>query len=169
MILIFTLKSAYSDAGYVAGPFDIYGTTSGGSTTLLSNNVSKVTLLAGITISGIDEATTGGTIQSVDGTCSNSIQWSVNSASTTYTFQKYCSQNEAAHPISNAPNTVVFTGAELGFTPVLDDFITIAGSPNVDFIFKYTGDTNAAQTAHSGPTKIEANEFTCDGDIVPDI
>lgn len=163
MILIFTLKSTYSGAGYVAGPFDIYGTTSGGATTLLSNNVSKATLLAGITISGIDEATTGGTIQSVDGTCSNSIQWSLNTASNTYTFEKYCSQNETAHPISNAPWTVVFTGAELGFTPVGGEFITISGSGNVDYIFSFTGQIGDAETAHFGPTQVTALDFTCDG------
>lgn len=77
MVLIFTLQSIYSGATYVAGPFDISGTTSGGVTTLLSDNVSKATLLNGVTISGVDDATTGGTIQSVDGTCSNSIQWSL--------------------------------------------------------------------------------------------
>lgn len=82
MVLIFTLQSIYSGATYVAGPFDISGTTSGGVTTLLSDNVSKATLLNGVTISGVDDATTGGTIQSVDGTCSNSIQWSVTPAST---------------------------------------------------------------------------------------
>jgi hypothetical protein len=77
MVLTFTLQSAYSGATYVAGPFDISGTTSGGVTTLLGDNISKASLLAGVTISNIDDATTGGTIQSVDGICSNSIQWTV--------------------------------------------------------------------------------------------
>jgi hypothetical protein len=78
MVLTFTLQSAYSGATYVAGPFDISGTTSGGVTTLLGDNISKESLLTGVTISNIDDATTGGTIQSVDGICSNSIQWTVN-------------------------------------------------------------------------------------------
>jgi hypothetical protein len=77
MVLTFTLQSAYSGATYVAGPFDISGTTSGGITTLLGDNISKANLLNGVTISNIDDATTGGTIQSVDGICSNSISWTV--------------------------------------------------------------------------------------------
>jgi hypothetical protein len=77
MVLIFTLQSIYSGSTYVAGPFDISGTTSGGITTLLGNNISKADLLNGVTISDIDDATTGGTIQSVDGICSNSIQWTL--------------------------------------------------------------------------------------------
>lgn len=78
MVIKFTLQSAYSGATYVAGPFDISGTTNSGVTTLLGDNISKASLLTGVTISNIDDATTGGTIQSVDGTCSNSIQWTVN-------------------------------------------------------------------------------------------
>jgi hypothetical protein len=81
MVLTFTLQSAYSGATYVAGPFDISGTTSGGVTTLLGDNISKAALLTGVTISNIDDATTGGTIQSVDGICSNSIQWTVSGGS----------------------------------------------------------------------------------------
>jgi hypothetical protein len=77
MVLTFTLKSIYSGTTYVAGPFDISGTTSGGTTTLLGDNISKSSLLAGVTFSNVDDATTGGTIQSVDGICSNSIQWSL--------------------------------------------------------------------------------------------
>lgn len=79
MVITFTLQAAYSGATYVAGPFDISGTTSGGVTTLLGDNISKASLLTGVTISDINDATTGGTIQSVDGTCSNSIQWLVTS------------------------------------------------------------------------------------------
>ena len=77
MVLIFTLKSLYTGSTYVAGPFDIFATTSGGVTTLIGNNISKPTLAAGVTISGVDDATTGGTVQSVDGTCSNSVPWSL--------------------------------------------------------------------------------------------
>lgn len=77
MVLTFTLQSAYSGTTFVAGPFDISGTTNGGTTTLLGDNISKANLLNGFTISDIDDATTGGTIQSVDGICSNSIPWTV--------------------------------------------------------------------------------------------
>ena len=75
MVITFTLQAAYSGATYVAGPFDISGTTSGGVTTLLGDNISKASLLTGVTISNINDATTGGTIQSVDGVCSNSVSW----------------------------------------------------------------------------------------------
>lgn len=80
MVITFTLQAAYSGATYVAGPFDISGTTSGGITTLLGDNISKADLLTGVTISDIDDSTTGGTIQSVDGICSNSINWLVSGA-----------------------------------------------------------------------------------------
>jgi hypothetical protein len=46
----------------------------------LANNVSKAALLTGYTISNINDATTGGTIQSV-GTCSNSVSWLANTES----------------------------------------------------------------------------------------
>lgn len=78
MELIFTLKSIYSGATYVAGPFDISGTTSGGATTiLLGDNISKASLSEGVMFSNVDDTITGGTVQSVDGTCSNSVSWSV--------------------------------------------------------------------------------------------
>jgi len=171
MVIIFTLQAAYSGATYVAGPFDISGTTSGGVTTLLGNNISKADLLTGVTISDIDDATTGGTIQSVDGVCSNSVQWLVSGGPgggglNTYTFVPYCSQNATAHPIGNAPAAVVFTGTELGFTPVGGEFITIGGSGNVDYIFVFDGTTGEAETLHSAPTQVTAQDFTCDGPIV---
>jgi hypothetical protein len=86
MVLIFTLKSLYTGSTYVAGPFDIFATTSGGTTTLIGDNISKSTLSAGVTISGVDDATTGGTVQSVDGTCSNSVVWTLTGGPTFYTF-----------------------------------------------------------------------------------
>lgn len=77
MVITFTLQAAYSGATYVAGPFNISGTTNTGTVTELASNISKATLLTGYTISDINDATTGGTIQSV-GTCSNSISWLAN-------------------------------------------------------------------------------------------
>ena len=73
MELIFTLKSIYSGATYVAGPFDISGAT----TILLGDNISKASLSEGVTFSNVNDTITGGTVQSVDGTCSNSVSWSV--------------------------------------------------------------------------------------------
>jgi hypothetical protein len=89
MELIFTLKSLYTGSTYVAGPFDIYATTSGGVTTLIGDNISKPTLAAGVTISGVDDATTGGTVQSVDGTCSNSVPWSLTPPTTGCVINQY--------------------------------------------------------------------------------
>jgi hypothetical protein len=77
MELIFTLKSLYTGSTYVAGPFDIFATTSGGSTTLIGDNISKLSLMAGVSITNVDNTVTGGTVQSVDGTCSNSVSWSL--------------------------------------------------------------------------------------------
>lgn len=77
MVITFTLQAAYSGATYVAGPFNISGTTNTGTVTELANNISKATLLTGYTISNINDATTGGTINST-GTCSNSIPWLAN-------------------------------------------------------------------------------------------
>jgi hypothetical protein len=89
MELIFTLKSIYSGATYVAGPFDISGTTSGGATTiLLGDNISKASLSAGVMFSNVDDTITGGTVQSVDGTCSNSVPWSI-SQTTGCTINEY--------------------------------------------------------------------------------
>jgi hypothetical protein len=91
MVITFTLQAAYSGATYVAGPFNISGTTNTGTVTELANNISKSTLLAGYTISNIDDATTGGTIQSI-GTCSNTISWSANPcASAGSLVDTYCS------------------------------------------------------------------------------
>jgi hypothetical protein len=77
MVITFTLQAAYSGATYVAGPFNISGTTNTGTVTELANNVSKAALLTGYTISNINDATTGGTINST-GTCTNSIPWLAN-------------------------------------------------------------------------------------------
>lgn len=167
MVLIFTLKSLYTGSTYVAGPFDIYATTSGGTTTLIGDNISKSTLSAGVTISGVDDATTGGTIQSVDGTCSNSIQWTLGGSGVldTYTFQKYCTRDAINSPITTAPSLVVFSGTELGFTPTLGastDFIRISGGPNVDFIYEFNGTTGDAETLHTFIERLDSSEINCD-------
>ena len=74
MVITFTLQAAYSGATYVAGPFNISGTTNTGTVTQLATGLTKTQLLTGYTITGISDATTGGTINST-GTCSNSIPW----------------------------------------------------------------------------------------------
>ena len=170
MVITFTLQSAYSGATYVAGPFDISGTTSGGVTTLLGDNISKADLLTGVTISNIDDSTTGGTIQSVDGVCSNSVQWlaSGNPVVDTYSFALYCSTDETLHPMSGATyGTVVFTAAELGITPVIGQtYVRIGGSPNTDYIYSYEGTTGEAETPTTLVEILGIGDFVCDGPIV---
>ena len=74
MQLTFTLQSAYTGATYVAGPFNISGTTDGGTTYELANGVTKSQLATGHTINTTYETLTGGTIQST-GTCGTSQPW----------------------------------------------------------------------------------------------
>ena len=70
MTVTFTLNSTY--LGTEAGPFNISGTTDSNVTTELVINLSLADLTTGHTVSGIDDNTTGFTIQSV-GTCINYI------------------------------------------------------------------------------------------------
>jgi hypothetical protein len=76
MVVTFTLQNQYSGATYVAGPFNISGTTSGNVTTQLATGVTKTQLLAvgGYSISGVSDMTTGGTIAST-GVCTTTQQW----------------------------------------------------------------------------------------------
>jgi hypothetical protein len=93
MVITFTLQAAYSGATYVAGPFNISGTTNTGTVTELATNIDKATLLTGYTISNINDATTGGTIQSI-GTCTNTITWLSSNAQCTAAgtlIDTYCS------------------------------------------------------------------------------
>jgi hypothetical protein len=75
MTITFTLQSIYTGATYVAGPFNISGTTSGDVTYELATNVSKASLTTGYSINTAYETITGGTICST-GTCTNCIPWS---------------------------------------------------------------------------------------------
>jgi hypothetical protein len=74
MQLTFTLQSIYTGATYVAGPFNISGTTDGGTTYELANGVTKSQLITGHTINTTYETLTGGTITST-GTCGTSQSW----------------------------------------------------------------------------------------------
>jgi hypothetical protein len=74
MIVTFTLQSQYSDPLYVAGPFNISGTTDTNATTELATGITKEQLLTGYTITGISDSVTGGTIAST-GICTNTQQW----------------------------------------------------------------------------------------------
>lgn len=75
--VVFTLTSAGSDTG----PFNISGTTSGGSTSELANGVSKATLEAGYEITVSNDSITGGTVAST-GTCTTTRSWTKPSAPT---------------------------------------------------------------------------------------
>jgi hypothetical protein len=74
MTITFTLQSPYTGATYVAGPFNISGTTTGGTTYQLATGVTKNQLISGYTINTTYETLSGGTIQST-GTCSTSQEW----------------------------------------------------------------------------------------------
>ena len=74
MRLTFTLQAAYTGATYVAGPFNISGTTSAGTTYELATGVTKEQLKNGKIVDTTYETLTGGTITST-GTCGTSRNW----------------------------------------------------------------------------------------------
>ncbi len=88
MTVTFTLQNQYSGATFVAGPFNISGTTDGGITTQLATGVTKTELLTGYTINDIDNATTGGTIAST-GTCTTTQDWFTEPVVQTATLEVY--------------------------------------------------------------------------------
>lgn len=85
MRLTFTLQSSYTGAQYVAGPFNISGTTDAGTTYLLASGVTKSQLSTGHSVNTIYETLTGGTINST-GTCTTSRNWYVVSPVSTLAF-----------------------------------------------------------------------------------
>lgn len=84
MTVTFTLSPLYTGATYVAGPFNIFAVTNTGASTQVGTGVTKEELATGHTISGISDATTGGTINST-GTCTNSYPWYVSTPEPTPT------------------------------------------------------------------------------------
>lgn len=74
MQITFTLQPQYTGAEYVAGPFNISGTTSGNVTYELATGVTKNQLVSGYEVTTEYSTITGGTIQST-GTCTNSEPW----------------------------------------------------------------------------------------------
>jgi hypothetical protein len=73
MEITFTLNSLYTGATYVAGPFDISGTTCDGSTYWLVTGATKAQLATGVTINTIYDNISGGTITS-GGECAGTTQ-----------------------------------------------------------------------------------------------
>lgn len=84
MTVTFTLSSLYTGSTYVAGPFNIFAVTNLGASTQVGTAVTKAELATGHTISGISDATTGGTVNST-GTCTNSYPWYVETPDPTST------------------------------------------------------------------------------------
>ena len=82
MQITFTLSPSYTGATYVAGPFNISGTTSAGTPYWLVTGVTKSELATGHTITTPYETLTGGTIAST-GTCSTTQNWYVTTPSPT--------------------------------------------------------------------------------------
>jgi hypothetical protein len=88
MQITFTLQSQYTGTEYVAGPFNISGTTSGNVTYELATGVTKNQLISGYEVTTEYSTITGGTIQST-GTCTNSEPWLIGAAPTTVDLQVY--------------------------------------------------------------------------------
>ena len=84
MQITFTLSPSYTGATYVAGPFNISGTTSAGTTYWLVTGVTKSQLTTGHTITTAYETLTGGTIAST-GTCTTTQNWYVTAPTPTPT------------------------------------------------------------------------------------
>ena len=82
MTVTFTLKSESS--GTAAGPFNISGTTNANVVSELASGITKAQLTAGHTITGINDAITGGTIAST-GTCTTTTPWLATPAAATPT------------------------------------------------------------------------------------
>lgn len=128
MVITFTLQPKYSGATYVAGPFNISGTTNTGVTTVLASNVSKSTLLAGLVITGINDNTIGGTIQSI-GTCNNSISWLVGGTTSTPTptptptGRSSCSR----WTMTYNPSTTILTGLSVRYSVCGPGYVVTKG------------------------------------------
>jgi hypothetical protein len=84
MQITFTLSPSYTGSTYVAGPFNISGTTSAGTSYWLATGVTKSQLTTGHTITTAYETLTGGTIAST-GTCTTTQPWYVTTPSPTPT------------------------------------------------------------------------------------
>jgi len=133
MDIKFTLQAQYAGSQYVAGPFNISGTTDTNITYELATNVSKNDLLIGYTVT-TPYNITGGTIQSL-GTCiATPVEF--------YTLQ-----------FSNGPIIVgdfnTYSGVSSNGIVKLDDF------GNIDFSFNVgTGFPTGAKGSEYGPTNL---------------
>lgn len=76
MQITFTLSPSYTGSTFVAGPFNISGTTSAGTSYWLATGITKTELTTGYSINTIYETLTSFTINST-GTCSTSLNLSI--------------------------------------------------------------------------------------------
>lgn len=165
MQITFTLNAGYTGATFVAGPYNISGTTSGGTTYELASGITKSQLTTGHTVNTLQETLTGGTIQST-GTCGTSQEWFVGVApSNTFGFDLWCSEDNATHPQNSAAyQTLSIDANDLPGTPTSDTYIKISGSPNTDYVYRFnqsTGDPADSVTVVQvlGPTEIYCDGF----------
>jgi len=100
MRLTFTLQSAYTGTTYVAGPFNISGTTSAGTTYQLATGVTKTQLTTGHSIDTVYETLTGGTIAST-GTCTTTRSWQITAPVQTVTLEIYGKDVDTSPPQGN--------------------------------------------------------------------
>ncbi len=129
MQITFTLSPSYTGATFVAGPFNISGTTSAGTSYWLATGVTKTELTTGYSINTVYETLTGGTIAST-GTCSTTQPWYVTAPSPTPTPTAtdsgaelysislqgpYSSCNDACSQYNGNPSYTTFYGTESTF------------------------------------------------------
>jgi hypothetical protein len=137
-----TLQSAYSGETYSAGPFNISGTTSGGTTYQLATGVTKSQLLTGYTVSTSYETITGGTIQSTGNYCVNSQTYYINELGTvtlSTSFGSYPISTpgyDAEVLLTNNSGGVlyvyVWTNTASANSGTLSDYFTIHGSFSIN-------------------------------------
>lgn len=140
-----TLNSAYSGETYSAGPFNISGTTSGGTTYQLATGITKSQLLTGYTVSTSYETITGGTIQSTGNYCVNSQAYYINQLGTVT-----ISTGFGSYPVSSSGSNAevlltnnsggvlyvyVWTNTASANTGGLSDYFTIQGSYAVNLSY----------------------------------
>jgi hypothetical protein len=122
MTVTFTLSSLYTGATYVAGPFNIFAVTNLGASTQVGTGITKAQLATGHTISGISDATTGGTVNST-GTCTNSYPWYVApeptptaTATSTYRINWFIDGGSSSGlEIQSASSAVLLSESSAGF------------------------------------------------------
>ena len=147
MTVTFTLTSGSS--GTSAGPFNISGTTNANVVSELASGITKAQLTTGHTITGINDAITGGTIAST-GTCTNTIPWPPETATptptpsptpvvTSYSYQLGTSVTQSN--IGQACAAITGSGGEPQ-SPLTEVFAATNNAANVEQFFTDAGLTS---------------------------